>query len=246
MRNRKDYSFIARLLGVEFIAKLQEGGAGVYYNPYVDFEGQTIKYGVISTGDLIKDLEEWTHLYVAGRLHKPVTILKSDGKINKSIRKNLESALNVALLLLPEHFSEKELYETIAGISYLGDSRGKFENSKKVENIVKGSFEKFRGMYRGIISSNNKIVFSNGKIYHEKNIVTQEEIYKKIPDSLKNMISSPIFFNSTDEFQGKLKKAISKIVYSSSLEQTVKGLISAGFLKSFRYVWEKVEKKKKR
>lgn len=147
--------------------------------------------------------------------------------------------------MLPEHFSEKELYETIAGISYLGDSRGKFENSKKVENIVKGSFEKFREMYRGIINSNERIIFSNDRFHQDKSISQQEMIYTKLPANLKSIISSPIFFRSIGEFQNDLRKDISKIVYSSSLEQTVKGLISAGFLKSFRYVWEKVEKKKK-
>lgn len=36
---------------------------------------QVIKYGVISTDALIDDLLHWKTMYVAGRLHKPVSIL---------------------------------------------------------------------------------------------------------------------------------------------------------------------------
>lgn len=36
---------------------------------------QIIKYGVISTESLIDDLMHWKTMYVAGRLHKPVSII---------------------------------------------------------------------------------------------------------------------------------------------------------------------------
>lgn len=35
-----------------------------------------IKYGIISTDALCTDLLDWTTLYVSGRLHKPVRIVK--------------------------------------------------------------------------------------------------------------------------------------------------------------------------
>ena len=48
--------------------------SGVYYNTLVDWGDRRIKYGVVSTARLQEDLHGWTDLYIAGRMHKPVTI----------------------------------------------------------------------------------------------------------------------------------------------------------------------------
>ena len=137
---------------MSFIHNLQEKGAGIYYNPFVKFEESIIKYGVISENTLIDDLTNWTTLYVAGRLHKPVKKLVSNNKIDSAIQLNLEHALNAALLLLPVEFSEQQLFETIAGLSYKGDSRMKYaENPGKVKNIVEHNQDAFRELYVPII-----------------------------------------------------------------------------------------------
>jgi translocator assembly and maintenance protein 41 len=83
---------------------------------------QLIKYGVISTDTLCEDMMDWSTLYVAGRMHKPVRIIRPDARILLANQINLVSALRVALLMLPEEFTEVELWEQIAGISYAGAS----------------------------------------------------------------------------------------------------------------------------
>lgn len=58
------------------------------------------------------------------RLHKPVRVIQRSEEISLAIQQNLVSAMKVALLLLPERFTVQELYKTIAGISYEGESIG--------------------------------------------------------------------------------------------------------------------------
>ncbi len=62
-------------------------------------------------------------------MHKPLRIIKDDARVRLTQQVNLTSAVRAALLTLPEEFTENELFERIAGISYrrgsaYGASRG--------------------------------------------------------------------------------------------------------------------------
>ena len=79
---------------------------------------------MVSTAKLQQDLHGWTDLYLAGRMHKPVLTLQDDPeRIAPAVQANLDAGLRCALLLLPERFSEQQLFRTVAGLSYLGDWR---------------------------------------------------------------------------------------------------------------------------
>ena len=71
---------------------------------------QAIKYGVVSTSALLRDLWNWDSFYVAGRLHKPVLFLVRDADIDRAAAANLDAALAAALLLLPARFTAKVLH----------------------------------------------------------------------------------------------------------------------------------------
>jgi hypothetical protein len=106
--------------------------------------------------DLCTDLLDWETLYVSGRMHKPVAMMQSDARVRLAQQVNLTSALRVALLLLPERFTEVELYTRIASLSYVGDFRMRVpggENADKVRNIVLGQREQFRRLYAGLLRS---------------------------------------------------------------------------------------------
>jgi translocator assembly and maintenance protein 41 len=115
---------------------------------------QTIKYGVTSVDNLCSDLLNWNSLYLAGRMHKPLRIIKDDPRVRLTQQVNLTSAVRAALLTLPAEFSEKQLFETIAGISYSGDPRMVLpgENRGKVGNIVSKQGPQFRELYYRLVT----------------------------------------------------------------------------------------------
>ena len=160
-QHRDHYSAIGSL-GSSFVTRVQDKwGAGVYFNPYVTVNGTLIKYGVVNLDTLCRDLSQWDSLYLAGRLQKPVKILRDDPRVRLANQVNLISALRTALLLLPPTFSEHDLYKTITGISYLGDPRMTLgaENLNKVANIVKHQLPNFRRLYAPLIENLPNVSF---------------------------------------------------------------------------------------
>ncbi|KAH6922818.1 hypothetical protein HPB50_019405 [Hyalomma asiaticum] len=108
--------------GPYLVNKVQKDfGAYVYYNTFVPYDDGLMKYGVISTDRLITDLLDWETLYLSGRLHKPVRILQEPTpEIKRAMSLNYMTAIHTALLMLPDVFTEEELYLKIAGLSYVG------------------------------------------------------------------------------------------------------------------------------
>ncbi|KAL1893368.1 Mitochondrial translocator assembly and maintenance protein 41 [Sporothrix stenoceras] len=164
-QHRDHYSALGSL-GSGAVSYVQDNiGAGVYFNPYVVVNGILIKYGVVNLDTLCTDLSEWQTLYLAGRLHKPVKILRDDARVRLANQINLLSALRTALLLLPPEFTERELYSTIAAISYLGDPRMSLptENPQKVANIVDHNMSNFRRLYAPLIETLPNAQFNDSR-----------------------------------------------------------------------------------
>ncbi|GAB7337827.1 hypothetical protein MBLNU457_4228t1 [Dothideomycetes sp. NU457] len=170
LQEHKDHYSFLKWGGSGPISKIQDNlGAGVYFNPYVITNGIMIKYGVVNLDTICRDLTEWDTLYLAGRLQKPVKILRDDPRVRLANQMNLMSAVRTALLMLPERFSEKQLYEKIAGMSYLGDPRMTLggENPRKVSNIVSNQLPNFRQLYVPLIDSLPNVAF------HDRNVPTE-------------------------------------------------------------------------
>ncbi|CAG9973925.1 unnamed protein product [Clonostachys byssicola] len=160
-QHRDHYSGIASL-GSGFVSRVQNWGAGVYFHPYIEMNGMLIKYGVTSIDNLVTDLSTWNNLYLAGRLQKPVKILRDHPQVRVANQRNLIAALRTALLLLPPNFTEEELYTAISGMSYLGDPRMSLptENKSKVDNIVKNNMVHFRRLYAPLIKTLPNVTFT--------------------------------------------------------------------------------------
>lgn len=188
--NNSHYSFLKNF-GPSGIAKIQELGAGVYFNTLVPFEDRTIKYGVISTYRLMNDLLNWSELYVAGRLHKPVKIIQppKNEDLKTALDINLSSALNLSLLFLPEHTIPLDLYTMITQISYDGDVRMGFgEDKNKVFNIVNPNKEHFHKLYANAINQDENVEYNeeSGDFKQNKDTKVTVERQQNLPKTILN------------------------------------------------------------
>ncbi|KAJ1069282.1 hypothetical protein K5549_014232 [Capra hircus] len=158
-KNWNHYSFLKSQLNM---CVLTVRKCSHFCRMHISFLFQLIKYGVISTSVLIEDLLNWNNLYIAGRLQKPVKIvaMNEDVALRSALDQNLKSAVTAAFLMLPESFSEEDLFIEIAGLSYSGDFRMVVgEDKAKVLNIVKPNMAHFRELYGSILQESPQVVY---------------------------------------------------------------------------------------
>lgn len=239
------YSFAARTFGT---SPVQTTGARVYYNPYVELDGTLVKYGVVGTRDLCDDLENWTTLYLAGRMHKPIATLAADEtqKVEKAQEANLLSALRVALLRLPETFTPRDLWLAIAALSYTGDPRMDLpgENANKVANIVDAQSHLFAHTYQSLLPKVH--IHLNSRI--KQDTALHPSFATQLPAALAGRIQTHV--NSADwasktqqnKFKNALTAALTETVRAPAWRQSINGLYTAGFTRSARYLFAKLGK----
>lgn len=249
-----------------------------------------MKYGVVNIDNLCRDLSDWTTLYMAGRLHKPVKILRNDPRVLLANQVNLLSAVRVALLLLPERFSELELYNTIAGLSYMGDPRMSLptENPHKVQNIVNSQLSNLRRLYSPLIHQLPNVYFVNATLswndspadtmlVQHMDPVRRGNMVRRLPRAFRErlyfqyqkklaipraefrkMIGATEDEERVSKKQGgefeqriaadlanirsEITTAIKRTVAWPSTAQSIKGVLTAGPVKSWKYLGEKTTK----
>lgn len=246
--NPSHYSFM-RFLGPSIVSKCQMNyGAKMYCNTLVPIDDDcSIKYGVIAANDLCNDLNHWTDLYVAGRLHKPVTTLiePNSTHIQAAIENNLTSAIRVALLLLPTNFTYYDFFYEIAQISYRGDFRMIFgEQKDKVRNIVQPQLEEFFHLYQPFLKqfshclhAKSSTVFCDSRFSQDKSPDIIQNHLRDLPVRLSNKIN-----NSENHLEKQLRATMAQIVCRSGITQSLKNIPTAGLTKSLRYSWRKALK----
>lgn len=249
-----------------------------------------VKYGVVNIDTLCRDLSDWDTLYMAGRFHKPVKILRNDPRVLLSNHANLLSAIRVALLLLPETFTEHKLYTTIAGLSYMGDPRMSLptENVNKVQNIVNNQLSNFRRLYSPLVRQLPNVYFakenlswndspSNTMLLQDMDPVRRGNMVRRLPKAFREKLyhqyqrkfaipqsefkklvgvsedDERVSKKQGGEFEQRIATgltnirqevgtAIKKTVAWPSTTQSLKGLLTAGPVKSWHYLGEKISK----
>lgn len=229
--NQNDYSISSRLFFHYVSNKLLRSGGKICYMTYIPFGGREYKIGTIQKNDFLDDLDNWNSFYIAGRMQKPILVVLSDDEINERIEKNRKFAVMATKLINDEkNISERDFYISLAGLSYIGDTRmGIAENPDKVKNIVDGSFEFYHDTY------GNMLEFKDGYVKKSKVDINN------LPSDLKAFI---------DDTNGEIKNKVYEFFYQKnkdkSLAQTTKGLFTTGPIKSIKYVAEKMKRKHRR
>lgn len=271
-QNPGHYSSL-RVLGAGPIAGVQRWGARVYYNTLVpttlDNEAVTIKYGVISHADLLSELHHWDSMYIAGRLHKPVALLRHSPVTLAAVEANRMTALKVVLAMHSSRaavggdtaapatlsLSPTELYMAISRLSYMGDPRmGIAENKNKVANIVTANLAHFEQVYAPLLDSLG-VANADGNYVWSWDAASLERLLLEAPSTLweqgvpqgvdiaagsaEQLVAAAVRGNAVDPV---LSHSIASIVKRTATAQTAKGLLTAGLLKSARYVGAKVRK----
>ncbi|KAI0304351.1 Mmp37-domain-containing protein [Multifurca ochricompacta] len=237
---------------------------GVWFNAFVKAKGRTIKYGVTSVDNLCSDLLNWNSLYLAGRMHKPLRIIKDDARVRLTQQVNLTSAVRAALLTLPAEFSATQLFETIAGISYSGDPRMVLpgENRGKIGNIVRKQGPQFRELYYRLVTGLPGVYWpaDSSTIQQDTSPVARVAHLKKLPPVLLSRIraryasdtSIPTFETDEGAYWQRiagdeqlplaLRNQMRGVVRYPATVQTLKGIVSGGPMTTVRYSFDKLGK----
>lgn len=256
------YPLAARWLGSDFVSSVQAIAPGVWFNAYVPYKGVTIKYGVTTVDNLCADLLYWRALYLAGRMHKPIRIIRDDARVRLSQQVNLTSAVRTALATLPAEFSEQELFARIASLSYEGDPRMLLpaENRGKVANIVSAQGAQFKELYHRLAVGLPGVHWpqSSDRVQQDISPAARAALVRKLPSTLRARVESHFGRDvpgaaddpaalyariGADASLGSVvRREVTHIVRAPATMQTVKGLVSAGPLKSARYAATKIGK----
>lgn len=227
-------------------------GSGIYFNPYILIKNKLTKYGVTTRRSAFMDLSEWSSLYFAGRMQKPVNYIKEDDMLKFLNQYNLKNAMTIAIFLIRSNlFTEKQLYEQITSISYLGDFRMYIggENPNKVKNIVSKQFLYFKKLYDPILQyfvrrnyliitdddSTNRTFKTNLTTNTRINLISslplkfRTQLYRKYPESSVKEIARD------EKLPENIKSLITSTIIYSSIIQGLRGFFTAGFVKSLKY-----------
>lgn len=227
--NPQDYAFSGKLFFKFGSRDYMRKGGKITYMTYIPFNGREYKIGTIEKEDFLSDLKNWETFYMAGRMQKPILIVKAPKEIETAIEYNRHAGLlSTKLLLGKGEYDEEYFYTILAGLSYLGDTRmGIAENPDKVLNIVKGSFDFYHDVY------GKELKIKDG------NVIVKDEDTKTLPDDVQNYLK---------DYVGTIGDGIRQFLVdknrSQSMSQTIKGLFTTGPIKSIKYVSQKLKRKK--
>jgi mitochondrial translocator assembly and maintenance protein 41 len=258
-RHPEDFPMVAHLLGPKVRTKIQGKKSWFVHTelPIQDGKYQRkIKVGIIEQAALVDDLTEWNQFYVAGRMQKPTYIAETNQEINQALYyQTMKQGLRLTLL---QHQGDqpinlRDLYINLSNLSYTGDTRMMFaENRNKVANIVDANLWRFDLMYQQLI----KEAETDGLLFVQDDYIiplpwqeNHELLIEAISQLPLNLISTlPEGWRelSHDQLIELVNKKLAEIVKTSSIAQTIFGLLMVSPTTGIKYVAQKVRKARKK
>jgi len=229
-KNPNDYSFTGKQMMTKGSSSFLKKGGKICYMTYIPFEGHSFKIGTIEEKDFLDSLELWDTFYLAGRMQKPIMIVKANKPIKDAIENNRRMAIAAAALISDERkIPMSEFYETIVSLSYMGDTRMKFaENPEKISNIVKGAMDFFE------------------KNYGDSDLLNRVKGYIENKHSEKLVNILPILLRAEIVNKGNTKETIIHYLIeknkNESTLQTMKGIFTSGPVNSVVYAIAKLKR----
>ena len=217
--NKEHYTMMNRLTKNYGVTYFQNRGAKVHFNYGIkmideELSQQTgeaeeiidVRYGVIQTDDLVRDLENWETMLVSTIMQRPIkTILQNEEVMAKHQQNNLKSAvrkkqfmiiqLALAALRTPNGSTEANLYENIVAIPHYTQKAMHVLVDKEDEvEVVKENFKRFQQMYQPIWKDTFGSSFSlEGGVFeitHDES--TRRYLMSHINDNVYQNITSKI------------------------------------------------------
>ncbi len=230
-RNPKDYAFSSKLFFRFAPTKWLKAGGKICYMTYIPFEGHKYKIGTIEETDFLHDLKKWETFYMAGRMQKPILIVKATKEIELAIEYNRQAGVKVTQLMYDKNPEIKDFYITLASLSYIGDTRmGIAENPDKVQNIVLGNLDFYNEIYGQQLQIKNDYVQ-----------IKQNFSLETLPDDLKEYIDK-----NDQPIKDKITSFLTAKNKSQSMTQTLKGIFTTGPVRSIKYAAEKLKRRKRK
>ena len=135
-------------------------GVVMHFSPYLDWQGVSVKVGVVTEEMAVRDARKWEYLTFAGRMQKPTVeaVRCHSAPLAAALHVNLVGALALAVLRQPlsqRHLAWATLVPDLVRLSYEGDVRRSVgaERADKVEAIAGPQGSLFPSYYADAVTT---------------------------------------------------------------------------------------------
>ncbi|CAD8154817.1 unnamed protein product [Paramecium pentaurelia] len=254
--NSAHYSGLSYYLGSRFIQRMNVEIFPIHFSPFVQYQDLKLKYGVVSTKELIKDLESWKWLSIAGRMQKPIVTIQEfeNLRYQRACISNLQSAVAIAILMdFKSSMSLQELLYSVISLSYYGDIRFTLggENQNKVFNILKGNYKNITELYLSNLGDLNNVIKiqKDGEILIDNSLKSLEFLCSLIPGQLLSIVlgekdnMGTLKMMSQERINDLIKESVKRKNQFSSRRMLFYNLAMISPLLSVKYGIQKLSKR---